>query len=150
MALKNLLVLFTQLIYYSPSCPKMTSVAYSGKCPLPKLIGWLINCGTGNSTHDASLLNGGKEIKHLGILLSWCSELFSNKHLSLLFSWCFELLIYFGIQVIYLFNSFYWAIHFSLFPSLPSLSCFILSHDPHAPNILRGSWGKKKKINRFY
>lgn len=25
----NLLVLFTQLIYYSPSCPKMTSVAYS-------------------------------------------------------------------------------------------------------------------------
>nr|XP_006981329.1 protein broad-minded isoform X2 [Peromyscus maniculatus bairdii] len=28
-SLTNLLVLFTQLIYYSPSCPKMTSVAYS-------------------------------------------------------------------------------------------------------------------------
>lgn len=28
-SLKNLLVLFIQLIYYSPSCPKMTSVAYS-------------------------------------------------------------------------------------------------------------------------
>ncbi|CAH6778190.1 Tbc1d32 [Phodopus roborovskii] len=28
-SLTNLLVLFTQLIYHSPSCPKMTSVAYS-------------------------------------------------------------------------------------------------------------------------
>ncbi|EGV92770.1 Uncharacterized protein C6orf170 [Cricetulus griseus] len=29
MSVTNLLVLFTQIIYYSPSCPKMTSVAHS-------------------------------------------------------------------------------------------------------------------------